>query len=250
MPKAPESFAGLELPKFADRLPDLQQALREVGSELMDAGKNQSYLPAWEDLYSAAHGLKGVLKLLSCPDELAKFIVALNETLVSGLAGNLVCRETKSAGEEFQRLATLLQAPEPEKIPVKELNAWITNFTKLYKEDVAHSERLKEIPAHLFYVNEFVSKKAREISLLNLNHCVVEDEILLDHIPLWRTQLRQALICEEFGRGILVNFLPFLSPEGSRQLKVWAWVAAASHSRASLKQRIKEVMPNVQLSKV
>lgn len=250
MHKAPESSAGLELPKFADRLPDLQQALREAGAELQAAPKSQSYLPAWEDLYSAAHGLKGVLQLLSCPEGLAGFIVAFNEALVSGLSGPSVCRETQAAGAKFIQLAALLDEPEPEKIPVQALHDWLGEFRQLYKLDVDHNERLKEIPPHLFYVNEFVSKKAREITLLHLNHCAVEDEILLDHIPLWRTQLRQALISEEFGRGILVNFLPFLSPEGSRRLKVWAWVAAASHSRASLKQRIKETMPNTHLSKV
>ncbi|RZA00170.1 MAG: hypothetical protein EOP11_18620 [Proteobacteria bacterium] len=106
------------------------------------------------------------------------------------------------------------------------------------------------MPAHLFYVNEQVSKKAREISLLGLNHCVVEDQILLDEIPLWRTQLNEALLHAEFGRGLVVNFLPFISSEGSQSLKVWAWVAAATHSRAALKSRVKEVMPRVTISKL
>ena len=108
---------------------------------------------------------------------------------------------------------------------------------------------MESIPSHHSYVNEFVSKKAREIQLLNMNHCVVEDEALLDDIPLWRANLNEALNSPEFGRGILVNFLPLLSPEGSRTLKLWAWVAASSLSRASLKQRIKEVMPKTQITK-
>ena len=99
-------------------------------------------------------------------------------------------------------------------------------------------------------MSEFGSKKAREISLLKLNFCGVEDETRLDEIPLWRTQLQEALNSREFGRGLVVNFLPFLSPEGSRTLKVWAWVAAASYSRASLKQRVKEVMPKATITKL
>lgn len=250
MVKAPESSDGLELPSFADRLPDLSQALREAADELLVAPKNQSYLPVWEDLYATAHSLKGVLSLLACPKDLSEFIVALNAQLVEGLAGAGVCRETQGAGRAFRELAELLGTPAPVSIPGEKLREWLDRFHDLYTRDIEHAGRLKEIPAHLFYVNEFVSKKAREITLLKLNHVVVEDEILLDHIPLWRTQLRQALVSQEFGRGILVNFLPFLSPEGSRRLKVWAWVAAASHSRASLKQRIKEVMPGAHLSKV
>ena len=66
----------------------------------------------------------------------------------------------------------------------------------------------------------------------------------------WRTQLTEALSSAEFGRGLVINFLPFLSPEGSRKLKVWAWVAASTHTRAALKMRIKEVMPKVAITKV
>lgn len=250
MSRPPESSAGLELPKFGDRLPDLVQALRDAGKELESAPKQQSYLPSWEDLYAVAHSLKGVLELLSCPEPLARFIRDFNQLLLDGLSGPCVCRKTQAAGAAFLQLASLLDSDTPETIDVAILNKWLEEFRPLYDLDVDHAERLKEIPPHLFYVNEFVSKKAREITLLKLNHLAVEDEILLDDIPLWRTQLKQALVSPEFGRGILVNFLPFLSSEGSRHLKVWAWVAAGSHTRASLKQRIKEIMPSTRLGKV
>lgn len=252
MPQSPDlpSFVGPELPKFSDRLPDLVQVLRHCGNELQEAKPTQTYLPYWEDIYAVAHSLKGVLQILSCPANIASLIVGLNDSLLLGLSGPKICRKIKEAGALLSDLAILLDQVDLAQISTQAMEEWNPRFRDLYEDDLFHDQRIKEIPAHLFYINEFVSKKAREIILLNMNHCVVEDEILLDEIPLWRTQLAEALLFPEFGRGIIVNFLPFISPEGSRQLKVWAWVAATSHSRAGLKQRIKEVMPKSQLGKI
>lgn len=238
-----------ELPKFSDRLPDLLLALRQVGRDLEQAPVNQSYLPYWEDIYASVHSLKGVLKILSCPEPLAQFIRELNDAIVAGLSGEMVCRKNKAAGAAFLQLAQKLDG-EISQIDVPALHVWLTSLISFYTADEGHAERRKKIPLHLFHVNELVTKKAREIDLLQLNQCVVEDEILLDEVALWRTQLNEALLSPEFGRGIVVNFLPFISPEGSRHLKVWAWVAAPTHSRAALKQRIKEVMPKAKLGKL
>lgn len=250
MPTPPEFSAGPELPKFSDRLPDLVQVLRQSGGELQGSRPTQSYLPYWEDVHAVAHSLKGVLKILACPPALGEFIVSLNDQFRDGLTGSVVCRNNLAAGAHLQRLASLLDQADPSGIAPRELAGWREEFTAMYTEDIAHTERLKAIPSHLFYVNEFVSKKAREIDLLHLNHCVVEDEILLEEIPLWRTQLNEALYAPDFGRGLVVNFLPFLSPEGSRRLKVWAWIAAATHTRAALKQRVKETLPKAQITKL
>lgn len=244
---------GAELPSFNDRLPDLVQVLRSIASELQQKGQaqiSQSYLPYWEDLYASAHSIKGVLKILSCPPELSAFIVSFNENLLSALSGNKICRRLEEAGNCFLQISDELDKQDADKIDHPKLKTLLTDLEALYDTDLNHEDRLKEIPSHLFYVNEFVSKKAREVSLLNLSHCVVEDEVLLDEIPLWRTQLSDALTHPEFGRGIVVNFLPFLSPEGSRHLKVWAWIAAASHSRAVLKQRVKEFLPKAHIGKL
>lgn len=238
----------LQLPAFVDRLPDLVQALRAAARDLSVAGPHQSYLPYWEDIYTVAHSLKGVLHILVCPPELKTFMVRFNEAMVEGLSGVSICRRLKDAGAAFSKLAVMLDAdPLPD---TAAYDAWLGEFRTLYTLDVDHEARMNEVPAHLFYVNEQVSKKAREISLLGLNHCVVEDHILLDEIPLWRTQLNEALLHPEFGRGLVVNFLPFISSEGSQNLRVWAWVAASCHSRASLKSRVKEVMPKVTLGKL
>jgi hypothetical protein len=244
----PELSAALDLPAFTDRLPDLVQALRGASRDLADCGPNQSFIPYWEDVYAIAHSLKGVMHILSCPPVLESFMVRFNAALVEGLSGPLVCRQLRAVSKEFAKLADALDAdPLPNEAFY---DAWLASFRALYTPDVDHEERMREVPGHLFYVSDLVSKKAREISLLRLNHCVVEDLILLDEIPLWRTQLSEALLHPEFGRGLLVNFLPFISSEGSQNLKVWAWVAAATHSRASLKSRVKEVMPKVTLTKL
>jgi hypothetical protein len=245
---ARELSGNPDLPKFSDRLPDLILALKQTGQELSRSVPNQSFLPFWEDLYARVHSIKGVLKILSCPEPLGDFIRDLNDTLVQGLSGEAVCRQTKEAGAAFERLAALLDAGV-EKIDVPGLRKWLLEFQKLYTRDEPHSERVKRIPPHLYHVNELVTKKAREIELLQLNHCVIEDEILLDEVALWRTQLSEALT-SDFGRGLVVNFLPFISPEGSRYLRVWAWVAAPTHSRAELKQRIKELMPKAKIGKL
>lgn len=248
--RPPESSGAPDLPRFADRLPDLLEALRQGAASLQAAPPKQSYIPFFEDMYAVAHGLKGVLQILACPSEVAAAITALSETLVSALAGSQICRKNKEAGSLLADFARLLDQPDLSLLKSEDLAKPLVALKALYEEDISHEERLKEIPSHLFYVNEFVSKKARETHLLGLHHAVVEDEILLDEIPLWRTQLEESLSSEEFGRGLVVNFLPFLSPEGSRKLKVWAWVAAATNSRAALKQRIKEVMPKVAITKL
>jgi hypothetical protein len=248
--RPPELSGNPELPKFGDRLPDLTSLLRQAGRELENSLPNQTYIPYWEDVYAGAHTLKGVLYVLNCPKPMADFIRGLTDTLLSALAGTKICRRNKEAGLAFQELAQVLDQADPEAISINFLENWLVKLHSLYEEDVAHEERLRGIPPHLFYVNDMVSKKAREVELLNLNFCVVEDQILLDDIPLWRTQLNDALTSPEFGRGIVVNFLPFLSSEGSRTLKAWAWVAAATYSRAALKQRIKEIMPKVTITKL
>jgi hypothetical protein len=178
-------------------------------------------------------------------------IVELNVQLVRALSGTSICRQLTATGTTLLAMAQALDIDRPaEEADLGLLHKQIEQLTALYEEDVSHEARLADVPAHLFYVNDFVSKKAREITLLNLNHCVAEAEARLDDIPLWRTQLNEALVSPEFGRGIVVNFLPFLSSEGSRSLKLWAWVAAASHSRASLKQRVKDLLPKVTITKL
>lgn len=250
-PAAPDLPAGPDLPNFSDRLPDLTMALRQAGRELCASKASQTYLPYFEDVYNVAHALKGVILILDCPEAMANFILSLNQTLLKTLCGTDICRRNKEAGELFLQLGDALDREKPaESADMGLLGAWLPKLESLFTADVGHEERMKEIPAHLFYVNEFVSKRAREVSLLSLNQTVVEDEVLLDGIPLWRTQLLEALVYPEFGRGIVVNFLPFLSSHGSKSLKLWAWVGAASHSRAALKQRIKEVMPKATLTKL
>jgi hypothetical protein len=250
-PTAPDAFGSPELPNFSDRLPDLTQVLRQSGRDLGEAKPNQTYVPYFEDVYAVSHSLKGVTRILSCPKPMEDFILDLNALLLRTLSGADVCRKLKEAGSLFQELADLLDRDLPaETADMPALNARLGGLAALLQTDLEHEARLAEIPPHLFYVNELVSKKAREITLLKMNHAVVEDEARLDDIPLWRTQLNEALVSPEFGRGMVVNFLPFLSPEGSRTLKLWAWVAAASYTRASLKQRIKEVMPKSTLTKL
>jgi hypothetical protein len=178
-------------------------------------------------------------------------IIELNVRLVGALSGISVCRNLTDTGKVFQRMANALDIDRPaEEADLALLTGEIEKLAALYTDDLGHEARLADVPAHLFYVNDFVSKKAREITLLNLNHCVAEAEARLDDIPLWRTQLNEALLSPEFGRGMVVNFLPFLSSEGSRTLRLWAWVAAASHSRASLKQRVKDLLPKVTITKL
>ena len=247
----PEIPDNPDLPNFSDRLPDLTQALRQAGRELAEAKPNQSYIPYFEDVYAVAHSLKGVTRILSCPKPMEDFIVEMNVGLVRALSGPSICRQLPETSAVFLAMANALDLERPaESADIPLLRSKLDELFTLYTQDMEHEARLADVPPHLFYVSDFVSKKAREITLLGMNHCVVEAEARLDDIPLWRTQLNEALVSPEFGRGIVVNFLPFLSPEGSRSLKLWAWVAAASYSRAGLKQRIKELMPKASITKL
>lgn len=239
-----------KLPSLEDRLPDLAVAIRACARELSEARPTTSYIPFFEDLYAVVHGLKGVLGILAGSQEHRNFILRFVEVLQESLSGPMVLRKMKDAAKILEEIADRLDYPDLRSQDRASLAEKLDALAACYERDIPHEERMKEVPEHLFYVNEFVSKKAREISLLHLNQCVVEDNILLDQIPFWRTQLQEALLFPEFGRGIVVNFLPFINSEGSRTLKVWAWVAASSHSRATLKQRIKDVMPKVNITKV
>ncbi|HEY8280448.1 MAG TPA: hypothetical protein VIH99_12540 [Bdellovibrionota bacterium] len=248
---SPGTAASPKLPNFNDRLPDLTTVLRQAGRDLAQSKPAQSYIPYFEDIFAVAHTLKGVTKLLQCPAPMEKFVVELCDALSNALVGTKVSRKNKETGEAFVAMAEAMDCDQPaDTAKISVLMENLQKVVSLFTDDQGHEERLKDTPSHLFYVNEFVSKKAREITLLKLNHCVVEDESLLDDIPLWRTQLNEALLSPEFGRGLVVNFLPFLSPEGSRVLKIWVWIAAASHSRASLKQRIKDTMPKATITKL
>lgn len=246
---AEEYSDELSLPNFRDRLPDLILSLKQSGKSLQSASPRQSYLPYWEDVYMVAHTLKGLVRLLSCSPQMSSFILNLNELLQSALGGPLICRNLIECGKNFIELSDLLESEE-DKLDFPALEKILGQIKALLTEDIAHEQRMESVPAHLFYVNDFVSKKAREVSLLQLHQCAIEDKILLEEIPFWRGQINEALLSPEFGRGLVVNFLPFLSPEGSSKLNVWCWVAAASHSRASLKQRLKEVLPSITIGKI
>lgn len=254
MQQAPSKTKGSlgtpELPSFSDRLPDLITAVRSASNELSQAQDSESYIPYWEDLYSVVHSMKGILNLLTAPKFMTDFIMKFSDLLNDALNGAFLARDKKSSSQIFNEIADLLERPEFKFQEGDPLFGKVEQLQGSLSQDLGHQERLKEMPSHLFYVNELVSKKAREVKLLGFNDCVVEDVILLDQIPFWRAQLLDALRSPEFGRGFIVNFLPFLSPEGSRSIRVWAWIAAASNTRAALKQRVKDVMPRVHIAKV
>lgn len=239
--------SSAELPRFEDRVPDLVQVLRNVGSELESLKPHNSYLPAWEDLHAALHSMKGIVNILATPLGMGDFITRFTHLAGEALTGTFVIRRGSEVAQILRKVADLLEA---HRFSLAELGQTIDQLPGLMERDIPHEERLSDIPEDLYYVSDLVSKKAREIALLGWNHCLVEDQILLEQIPFWKTQLLQALEIETRGRGFIVNFLPFIGPEGGRELKVWSWVGAPTDSRAALKQRIKEVMTKVQITSI
>jgi len=242
-----ESFDPVNLPHFRDRLPDLFEALHTTAHQLKKISKHHSYLPYWEDLYSVLHSLKGVTQILPCEPELVETILALNNCMMKAYSGPFLIREhEKVSGILLQLKNSFSQIP----LATNTIKTELEQLQKTFILDIDHKSRTAKMPPALFYINEFVSKKFRETELLHLNHCVIEDEILLQEIPNWRKKLEQFLDHPEFGRGFIINFLPFISSEGSRKVKVWTWIALATPTRAALKQQVKEHIPSVHISKL
>ncbi len=251
MPASPKESSGiLEFPSFTDRLPDLILAVRTASQDLSASKPTESYLPYVEDLYTVLHGLKGSLNLIKIEKEFEVFVLRFCELLSNCLQGEFVIRDKAKIGSVLDGIREILEHPQLQHHEGVGLQQKLDQFQELMMKDIPHAERIKLMPSYVFYVNDLVSKKAREVSELKFNDCVVEDTVMLEQIPFWRAQLNNALHCPEFGRGIVVNFLPLLSHEGSRSVKLWAWVAAGSLSRATLKQRIKDVMPKVTITKL
>ncbi len=242
-----EYFDPANLPELRDRIPDLTDALEQCAKALQKLPKNKSYLPAWEDLYMVTHALKGVSKLLPAEQSLITAVIELSDTVALALQGNSLVRDHAKTAEILLQIKELL---EKEKISVENSQSVLQNLRASYIDDLTHQERLKEMPTNLFYVNEIVTKKYRETVLKNIFHCVLEDEILLQEIPSWRMELDQFLNHKDFGRGFVINFLPFINSEGSSKIKIWAWIALGTTTRAELKQRVKESLPNVSIAKV
>ncbi|NUM89628.1 MAG: hypothetical protein HUU37_10520, partial [Bdellovibrionales bacterium] len=222
---------------------------RHVAQELAALGPHNSYLPAWEDLHAGLHSLKGIVNILATPPGMGDFIVRFTHLTGEALAGSSVIRRGKEMADALLPIAQLLEQGNGS-WNLAELSRSLDKIPPLMEPDIPHERRLEDIPADLYYVSELVSKKAREIALLRWNHCIVEDQILLDQVPFWKTQLLESLEIENRGRGFVVNFLPFIGPEGGRELKVWAWVGAPTDTRAALKQRVKAVMPKVQITSI
>jgi hypothetical protein len=251
MPASPKELSGIpDFPAFSDRLPDLILAVRTAAQDLSASKPTESYLPYIEDLYLVLHGLKGSLNLIKIDKPMETFVLRFCELLSNCLQGELVIRDKAKAGSVLDGIREILEHPQLQHHEGDDLQQKLDQLEATTLKDIPHAERIKLMPSYVFYVNDLVSKKAREVSVMKFNDCVVEDTVMLEQIPFWRAQLNNALHCPEFGRGIVVNFLPLLSHEGSRSVKLWAWVAAGSLSRATLKQRIKDVMPKVTITKL
>ncbi|MCO5142128.1 MAG: hypothetical protein M9962_03455 [Oligoflexia bacterium] len=241
----PETPLDASLPSFFDRIPEFSNCIKSVHNQIYVDSK-QSFIPYWEEVYQKAHSLKGVLKILNCPEALAESFVRLTDTFANAVSGPFICRNLEEAKKHIEDLGKIFDQ-ESKFISAKSLTDWITKFESMHEKDIDHNERMKNISLGLFYINPFVSKKIREVELLHLHHCVAEEEILLSDLPTWRAQLENSIHEEGKGRGLIVNLLPLISPEGSRTIKVWAWVAANTESRAQLKQHVKEHLPKCQV---
>lgn len=206
-----------------------------------------SYLPLWEELYHAIHNTKGVMQILKTPEKMQRFLLSFHQTILAATTGPQVVRSAAEVAARLVEIADHLDK-KTQNPDFTFLEKKLREIESLYTNDLSHEKRIETIPENLYYVNDFVSKKVREIQVLGWNHCIVEDEILLEQIPFWRAQLQESLALPSKNQGLLVNFLPFINSEGSKTLKVWAWVAAPTDSRAALKQRIKEEMPKVKIT--
>ena len=244
----PELSEELDFPSIFDRLPDFAQKLKSEANALQQAPAHQSYLPYWESIYKPVHALKGSLGLLACPVELRNFILQLNSCLVAGIREDKIVTNLAKAGSKFMALASKLERLKEETVATAGLKEDIESIVALYETDLTHSERASTIPPKTAFIDEFTSKKIREMYRLGLCHFSLHEKMMLEQLPVWNKSLEESLVFSEGGRGLVINYLPMLRGVLVSQFHVWAWVACEESHAEYLLAILKQKFPKANFS--
>jgi hypothetical protein len=234
------SFDPIDLPHFADRLPELASE-SDICAENLETGVHKSYLPAFERLHAFVHGLKGVTKILQASTREEKFICDYNEALLLAIKEEFILERRLECAGLLRSIANQLRAAKflgREKV--------LEEFKALYVKDLNHEERMQFVPSGLAYVNEFVSKRAREAHLLELREYFLESTISLEELPRWQEKIQIAMNEGIPRAGLFINFLPFIQTERSKEVRAWAWVGV-DQDDDEFADFVKEIIPDIKV---
>lgn len=228
-----ESSKRIELPRFQERLSELSARLRAAASALGSLAPDASYLPAWEELHTHVHSLKGVTRLLAAAPVEEKAVQELNETMKAALTGDQIVLDGTLAAGALESMAQQLEAGPVASQPWEEA---VARLKKSLAEDQEHDHRISAAPPDLHYVDALVSKRAREAGRLVYKWLRAEERMKLEEIPAWREKLLAAM--QAAPPSLLVSFLPFVQSEGSTDVRINAWIAAkhGPKTRASIQR--------------
>ena len=228
------------LPSLRERLPELLSALKEAIRVLQVISPNASYLPAWVPLYEKAHSLKGLTRLLPCPEELRNDLILLSDTLGEAHHGNYAPRDLKLAVAALAEAeATLLSGGRLE---------WACDALKqsFQKED-SHEERLLKIPRPLQQINAIVSKKAFEATSLAMPMWILEEEMVLGDFTDWSKRMHSFLSSHSIPHGFVIHLAPHLISGSSAAMEAMAWFAVNHEFNEGLTERLRGIFPKARL---
>ena len=240
-----ESFAGLELPSYRDKIPGLIEFLRRFAQELKEIVPQQSYLPYWEDLYREIHNLKGLSKLLSYPADLEEFFLKFHTLLVDATLGELRCPKPREAAVVIEELANAFQDFLDGNIGVPFF--WLELFSKVHdKDSLLASTDLSSI----FYKTEQVCKRWREASIFPMDRVFFQEEMELNKLPRWKESLSAVL---DGGRpkfrGLQIYCVASVPPDGSSKVALKACVAQIASLQPDWEASLLAALPQAKFQK-
>ncbi|PMV51538.1 hypothetical protein, partial [Pseudomonas sp. FW305-3-2-15-C-LB3] len=90
------------------------------------------------------------------------------------LQGPNIIRDKIRASQILAGVTEILEHPQLKTQEGASVMQLLDQLQGIMITDLDHAERIAGMPPYVFYVNDLVSKKAREVSLLKFNDCVVE----------------------------------------------------------------------------
>lgn len=229
------SSAPNNLPALRDRLPEL---CHEIELSIQGLKKsNRSALLAVEPLYEKVHSLKGLTKILQTEETLSKFLFSFNEDLSQICKGaSSVCMRDECA-TQLEKINQLLHSSP---IVSVEINNALLVFRKTLKKiDAAATE----LPFTMPTPDARAYSRWHEAKQLGYKCFSVEESILLQEIPKWRSGLLECMKRNSEDRAFLVHSIPFVFAEASRSVRFWVCFAVPKEMEYSLLNQIKSQLP-------
>jgi hypothetical protein len=234
-----ESSAPNSLPSIRDRLPDLVLAMEETLRQL--AIHHRPQILAWDRLYQTVHSVKGLLNILPCEVALRDFLLQFNLILSQLVEGICAPKQPSSSGETLQEMVAILNATP--------LDYTLEKSLKKFKDSLVKTETQNlPLPFTLHYPDPKVNARWQEAARLSYSILFVEDNILLQQIPEWKTKLAKTIDLVSGELGFVIHTMPFIFADSSRNIKLWTCLAIPQTKFENVKNEIKSQFPKATIT--